>query len=176
MHASRPHIHLPAQITWQPAAQVHAPAHIYNWLTHPGSLTQRLRLHGSFSVLPQQEWQGLPSNTEAALLSLAHPDTAQIREVLLALNGIPVVVARTVLPLASLAGANAALGQMANRSLGSELFEAPPATREALWLTQLPATNPLGPLWGRQNRYLKRGAPLLVAEFFLPVFWQTFAS
>jgi len=174
--ATRPHTHLPTQIIWQPANQTTAPAHINDWLLHPGSLTQRLRQHGEFTVLPQHEWQGLPSITEATLLGMAQPQSAQLREVLLALNGTPVVVARTVLPLTSLAGANATLGRMANRSLGSELFEAPAATRDALWVTQLPTHNPLGPLWGRQNRYLKRGAPLLVAEFFLPIFWQQFAN
>lgn len=176
MPTTHPHTHLPAHIAWQPASQIAAPPHINDWLLHPGSLTQRLRQHGEFSVMPQQEWQGLASATEANLLGFANSAAAQLREVLLALDGTPVVVARTVLPLASLAGANATLGRMANRSLGSELFEAPAATRDALWVAQLPAHNPLGPLWGRQNRYLKRGAPLLVAEFFLPVFWQQFAS
>ncbi|MCG8437431.1 MAG: hypothetical protein MI751_05065, partial [Pseudomonadales bacterium] len=26
--------------------------------------------------------------------------------------------------------------------------------------------------WGRQSRFIKRGAPLLVAEYFLPALWE----
>src|SRR5699024_1653806 len=170
------HAHLPANITWHTLAQANAPTQIMDWLMASGSLTQRLQQRGVFSVLPQQEFHGAPTATETKLLMLPTPTRALIREVLLALDDIPVVVARTVLPLASLTGANAVLGQMANRSLGSALFEAPAATREHLWVTQLPDTNPLGPLWGRQNYYLNRGAPLLVADFFLPAFWQQFAN
>src|SRR5699024_1849233 len=104
--------------------------------------------------------------TEYALLDINVATDALIREVILTLDDIPVVVARTVVPISSLQEENSHLGQMANRSLGGELFQPPAAIRKQLWLTQLDANNPLGALWGRQNLYIKRTAPLLVAEYF----------
>src|SRR5699024_12607942 len=62
--ATRPHTHLPTQIIWQPANQTTAPAHINDWLLHPGSLTQRLRQHGEFTVLPQHEWRSEEHTSE----------------------------------------------------------------------------------------------------------------
>ena len=65
------------------------------------------------------------------------------------------------------------LGHMARRSLGAELFRAPRAQRAQVWATQtrLP-TATAAPCWGRQSLFLKRGKPLLVAEFFLPALWH----
>lgn len=109
--------------------------------------------------------------SDYAQLSLA-PEPVLIRDVVLMLDQTPMVLARSILPRSALSGDNAALGHMANRSLGTELFQAPKAVREQLWLTQLEASNPLGPLWGRQSRFNKRGGRLLVAEYFLPALWQ----
>lgn len=141
-----------------------------DWLLDTDSLTQRLMQHGNFSVQPQKEWMGNASLGEYELLALA-PEQALIREVVLMLDQEPVVLARSVIPHSTLVGENLSLSQMANRSLGSELFKAPKAIREQLWLTELEADPRLGALWGRQSRFSKRGKPLLVAEFFLPALW-----
>lgn len=141
-----------------------------DWLLDTGSLTQRLMQQGNFSVQPQKEWMSMASPSEYRLLALP-PEKALIREVVLMLEHQPVVLARSVIPQSTLAGENLTLSQMANRSLGSELFQTPRARREQLWLTQLNANHPLGALWGRQSRFSKRGKPLLVAEYFLPALW-----
>lgn len=165
------HQHLPLSPHWQKPEQVQAPTLVMDWLLDIGSLTQRLKRHGTFSVQPQEEWRGMAPSSDYALLELP-PEEALVRDVVLTLDGAPMVLARSVIPHSALMGDNATLGQMANRSLGLELFQAPKAIREQLWLTQLPANNPLGPLWGRQSRFNKRGGRLLVAEYFLPTLWQ----
>jgi chorismate lyase len=113
-----------------------------------------------------------PTAAEGRLLGLRARQRALVREVLLLLNGEPVVFARSVLPLASLTGANRVLGHMARRSLGAELFRNPRARRLAVWVAQVPPLRlplELDQLaWGRQSLFIKRGQPLLVAEVFLP--------
>jgi len=165
------HQHLPLTPHWLAPEHVQAPAPVMDWLLDIGSLTQRLKRHGAFSVEPQEEWRGMAPLSDYGLLELP-PEEALVRDVILALDGEPVVLARSVMPQSVLEGENAMLGQMADRSLGLELFQTPKAIREQLWLTQLAPTNPLGPLWGRQSRFNKRGGRLLVAEYFLPALWQ----
>lgn len=162
-------------LRWRPLAQIRAPARVRPWLQDTGSLTRRLQSLGHFSVQPLTQSVARPGDEEAWLLGLAPRRRALIREVLLLLDDRPVVWARSVIPLASLQGANRVLGHMANRSLGAELFRRPPAKRQAVWAApvdtaRLPVTT-TDPAWGRQSLFLKRGRPLLVAEVFLPALW-----
>jgi chorismate--pyruvate lyase len=164
---------------WRDAALVQVPRPAADWVRDPASLTHRLRARGSFSVRPLTQSVRAPRPDEQRLLSQQPRQWALIREVLLHLDGRPVVHARSVLPLASLRGANRRLAHMAQRSLGAELFRAPAARRRAVWLARVPAhtlpaeTGTREPVWGRQSLFLKRGAPLLVAEFFLPTLWDS---
>ncbi|MCH8542109.1 MAG: chorismate lyase [Alcanivorax sp.] len=166
---------------WRPLAQLAAPAAVTDWLADSGSLTHRLKKHGRFVVTPLRQQVAPPRPDEARLLGLRPRRAALIREVILSLDGEPVVFARSVLPLRSLSGANRVLGHMARRSLGAELFRRPPARRAAVWGTCMPASALPHPvpgdlpsdslLWGRQSLFLKRRKPLLVAEIFLPHLW-----
>jgi chorismate lyase len=168
----RPSPILDAELIWQPLGRVRPPPELQGWLAEPGSLTRRLQRYGQFSVRPLLQRVARPSAAEAMLLGLPSRQVALIREVLLLLDGQPVVFARSILPLQSLVGANRVLGHMAGRSLGAELFKLPRATRRAVWVARLPVSRlPLPvaePCWGRQSLFAKRGQPLLVAEVFLP--------
>lgn len=165
-------------IRWRDAALVHAPRPVAAWLADPASLTRRLQARGRFAVEPLRQGIRAPRAEEARLLGLRFRQHALIREVLLYLDGVPVVYARSVLPLSSLKGKNRILGHMARRSLGAELFRPPRARRRAVWVAQVPATalpaeaGAREPAWGRQSLFLKRGRPLLVAEVFLPALWN----
>lgn len=160
-------------LRWWPLPVIQAPAPMRDWLADAGSLTRRLQRFGTFRVVPQRQMIAVPRAEEAALLGLPGRQQALIREVLLYVDDVPVVFARSVLPLASLKGANRVLGHMAKRSLGAELFRAPRAQRAQVWATQtqLPDAG-LAACWGRQSLFIKRGQPLLVAEFFLPALWS----
>ena len=167
---------LPAHCHWQPLGRQPLPPVIGDWIADSGSLTQRLRRHGRFAVRPLRQWIAQPSLTELRLAGQRLRQHALLREVLLTLDGEPVVFARSVLPLRSLHGANRVLGHMARRSLGLELFKPPKAERRAVWVTrldgeQLPVPGLRGPVWGRASLFEKRGQPCLVAEFFLPALW-----
>lgn len=164
---------------WRREALVDIPGPVALWLRDRASLTRRLEALGRFRVQPQHQAVEVPSPVEARLLRLRSRQAALIREVLLYLDDEPVVYARSVLPLASLRGANRRLGRMANRSLGAELFRHPAAQRDAVWVARipgesLPETAGAGhnEVWGRQSLFRKRGKPLLVAEIFLPGLWE----
>jgi chorismate--pyruvate lyase len=163
---------------WRDAALVRVPREIAAWVHDPASLTHRLRARGAFRVRPLGQSVRSPRPDERRLLGQQPRQWALIREVLLHLDGTPVVHARSVLPLASLQGSNRRLGHMAQRSLGAELFQAPAAQRRAVWLARVPASalpaeaGAREPVWGRQSLFVKRARPLLVAEFFLPTFWD----
>ncbi|MCB1836507.1 MAG: chorismate lyase [Alcanivoracaceae bacterium] len=159
-------------LRWWPLPVIQAPAEVRDWLADGGSLTRRLQRFGTFRVVPQRQMIAAPRAEEAALLGLPGRQHALIREVSLYVNDQPVVFARSVLPLASLGGANRVLGHMARRSLGTELFRAPRAKRAQVWATQAVVPGGVEPCWGRQSLFLKRGQPLLVAEFFLPALWS----
>lgn len=165
---------------WQVPARQRPPAAACHWLLDQGSLTRRLQALGHFRVEPRSQQISVPGAAEARLLGLPARRRALIREVVLHVDDLPVVYARSVLPLASLKGANRVLGHMARRSLGAELFRRPAAQRVALWVAEWPASQlPLtvtAPCWGRQSLFLKRGHPLLVAEVFLPTLYQLASS
>lgn len=159
---------------WRPLQHLDPPAPVADWLADAGSLTRRLQRYGRFSVMPRHQRIATPRADEACLLELSPRRYALIREVLLKLDGEPVVQARTVIPLSSLHGANRILGHMARRSLGSELFRPPAAARPMVWGARIPGTLLVDgqPAWGRQSLFLKRGMPLLVSEIFLARHWE----
>ncbi|MEQ3635119.1 chorismate lyase [Alcanivorax sp.] len=157
---------------WRPLEQLVLPPIIRDWMADPGSLTRRLKHHGHFSVVPGLHTIALPRADERRLLPLPVRRVALIREVTLHLDDTPVVAARSVLPLTSLAGANRSLGHMGSRSLGLELYNRPTCQRDQVWARLASADQDHSLCWGRQSRFIKRGAPLLVAEYFLPALWE----
>ncbi|MZR63185.1 chorismate lyase [Alcanivorax sp. DP30] len=157
---------------WRPLGQLVMPPLIRDWMADPDSLTLRLRRHGHFQVVPGFHAMAVPTLDERRLLDLPIRQAALVREVTLMLDDIPVVAARSILPVSSLRGANRSLGHMGSRSLGLELYKRPLCQRDQVW-ARLASPGHGHPLcWGRQSRFIKRGAPLLVAEYFLPALWE----
>ncbi|MFT6488197.1 chorismate--pyruvate lyase family protein [uncultured Alcanivorax sp.] len=157
---------------WRPLEQLVLPPRIRDWMADPASLTLRLKRHGQFRVEPGYHAISFPRADERQLLNLAPRRAALIREVTLLLDDTPVVAARSVLPLASLTGANRSLGHMGSRSLGLELYKRPTCLRDQVWARLGSPAEAMPVCWGRQSRFIKRGEPLLVAEYFLPALWE----
>lgn len=162
---------LRADHQWRALERLTLPPVIRDWLSDSASLTARLRRHGAFRVAHGASWIGRPDADEQRLLDHSGRRFALIREVTLLLDGEPVVEARSALPVISLNGANRGLANMGSRSLGSELYRRPAARRGRVWVRHGATPAGHGPCWGRQSRFIKRGRPLLVAEYFLPALW-----
>lgn len=159
-----------------PRAAACAPRSLLPFLLEHGSLSRLLRAHGrELRVL--RLWQGFHAGPAGALWT---------REVLLLLDGVPVVWARSVLPAGALRGPWRALRGFGTRPLGDWLFQRPDLRRGPLELRRLggahvlvrAAARALGragfphaacaPLWARRSAFLHRGCALELTELFLP--------
>ncbi|MBC9248796.1 chorismate--pyruvate lyase [Pseudomonas alcaligenes] len=166
---------------WLNAAQLHpAPAPLQrDWLFDRDSLTRRLTAlsAGQFSVLPlQQGWQVLRVD-ECAALQLPAGSQGWVREVFLRGAGQAWVFARSVAARSALEGSGLDLGKLGSRSLGELLFSDRAFSREELQVCRypaawLPAEVREERLWGRRSCFWRDGLGVLVAEVFLPTFWQ----
>lgn len=171
--------------SWQSTATLDLCALERSWLDDAGSLTARLCTLGEFRVQLLDERQIALSDDDAGFLQLPPLNDCLLREVILRVDNTPMVFATSLLPLASLAGNNQVLGQMHERSLGSELFRAPCATRPQLEACFMPA-NQLPDacqlrghstkLLARRSLFIKQQQPLMVGECFLPSLWQRLAN
>jgi len=155
------------------------------WLRAPGSLSRRIAALGDrFEV--QTLRQG-----PARLLPIESHDVGAtrswVREVMLKLDGEPLVWARSVTPRDALAGPWRALRGLGQRPLADLLFadrrvHRTPLRREKLprggalqrrlarqWEAATGNTPPRGMVWGRSSVFRRRrGPPLRVMEAFVP--------
>ncbi|MEF8833440.1 MAG: chorismate lyase [Halofilum sp. (in: g-proteobacteria)] len=171
---------------WYPATRLHrgrVPASVRAWLFAGGSLTAhvRARCPVGFRLRILRQRVARPRRDEARLLDIAPGGRALVREIELCCGTQPLVVARTIIPLASLRGRQQRLAGLGRRPLGALLFADRSARREPyqiarLTLRQAGVARPpevATPVWGRRAVFRLGGAPLLVSEFFLPVLYAT---
>lgn len=167
--------------SWQTTAALNLSALERSWLEDAGSLTARLCTLGEFRVELLHERQISLPDDDATFLQLPRLSACLLREVILRSDNIPVVFATSLLPLASLAGDNQVLGHMRERSLGSELFRNPCATRQQLQACCMPASQlpnaceldgSTPKLLARRSLFIKQRQPLMVGECFLPSLWR----
>ncbi len=155
-------------------------ADLYDWLVDTGSLTARLKLHcQEFTVEILTEGNYPLSDDEKTKLNLTE-SIGFVREVLLKLDGIPWVFARSVMPLNVLTAPGGELDKLGTRSLGSVLFSTPDMQRSEIEIAEfdtqsrvyelsgLLSSTPKLSLFGRRSCFLLAGKSLLVSEVFLP--------
>lgn len=138
-----------------------------DWLFDAGSLTARLKAlcPGKFSVVPTRQFYGSPSTIEQKELGLQSQQSVWVREVILQLDGLPVVHARTAIPLTTLTGPEKQLQQLGSRSLGSYLFSQPHLRRGELIASRC-QENSLDLLWSRRSVFYLGDKGLMVSEAF----------
>ncbi|MBL8259405.1 MAG: chorismate lyase [Candidatus Competibacteraceae bacterium] len=152
------------------------------WLLDAGSLTRRVRhaCSGQFRVRVLDQRWARPGRDEARALRLRWDARAWTREVQLLCDGRPWVFARTVIPEKTLRGRGRRLTALGTKPLGAVLFADPGVRRGPVEIARIVAGQRLhrrafadlgGPpeaIWGRRSVFRIDGAPLLVAEIFLP--------
>lgn len=157
------------------------------WLRAPGSLSRRLaRLGERFEVQVLSQRTAPFRAQERLALGLPRRGCTLVREVILRVDGRPLVWARSSLHQSALAGPWKALKGLGSRPLGHLLYddrrvrrsELQPRrlarhghTRRQMQKQWLAATgSPASPqmLWSRNSVFSRRGAELRVMELFAP--------
>jgi chorismate lyase len=156
------------------------PEAVQSWTYEFGSLTKRLRAVYGDSVAVKvlfQYWR-VPFLTERRLLRLPEQRLCLTREVLLYVDNTPLILARTIIPTATIKFAQRSLTRLGTRPLGEVIFSYPHLERVAMDVTliqpniwtdyALQLTGIQSSLPGRRTVYAIEHKPLLVSEFFLP--------
>lgn len=146
-----------------------------DWLAAEGSLTARLSAHGHFQVELLYQGAGRCLPHEARALALPRPRRVIVRHVRLRVDGLAVVLARSVVSPSALARSWRLLRGLGNRPLGAALWMDPKIRRERPLFGLLPRTHPLlrgngpdVPVPARCARFWLQDEPLLLIEAFLP--------
>lgn len=153
-----------------------------SWLFDRSSLTARLIRHGrtsgagAFRVELLQQAVAAPTLDERLVLNLRSRRHAIVREVRLYCGNLPMVYARTVIPLSTITGRQRMYANLGNRPLGAMLFADKSMRRDQVAVSCLQAGDYLhertgvetGRIWGRRSVFHVGGKPLLVSEYFLP--------
>lgn len=154
------------------------------WQRAPGSLTVRLKALGDrFEVLTLRQRVAPLLAEERRVLG---PGRHLVREVILQVDGVPLVWARSAAPARALAGPWRALVGLGTRPLGQLLFDDPRVVRTPLqphrwcrggpghrriahdWLQATGVLWPAAVAQGRSSVFERRGAKLRVFEAFAP--------
>ena len=167
------------------SGEIHrAPREWQPWLSDTGSLTQKIE-KAVGQKLEVQVLRDCPQtlNSDESRYFHFKIRRCRVREVLLCVNGIPLVMAHSVIPTLSASGSNHAILRLGTKPLGAVLFsktrmhsKAKPARDIArldktsvLWKKSAQHFSGLSsPLWARRTLYRLKGHPILVNEIFLP--------
>ncbi|MFG6447774.1 chorismate--pyruvate lyase family protein [Roseateles sp. BYS180W] len=158
-----------------------------DWLRAPGSLSKRLAQLGQrFEVQVLRQGVAPLRGPERRALGLPRRGCTFVREVLLRVDGVPLVWARSALHAAALAGPWKALKGLGQRPLAHLLYEDPRIQRSALqprrlarmghtrrhmvrqWQQSTGSAPAADMLWSRNSVFLRGGAQLRVMELFAP--------
>lgn len=138
------------------------------WVLDTGSLTKRLQQvsKGDFRVRVRKQRWALPYLSERKVLGLSTREHALVREVDLLCHDDIWVQARSIVPLATLSGAERQLNYLGERPLGAFLFSSKSMRRGPLELFRQQSSE--GMSYSRRSVFSLHGKPLLVTERFLP--------
>ena len=161
-----------------------APRKWQSWLSDTGSLTQKIEsvIGQKLEVLVLQDCRQNLNSDESRYFHFKIK-RCRLREVLLCVNGIPLVMARSIIPNSSSSGSNHEVLRLGKKPLGAVLFAKKRMhskkkshrvisrldKKSALWkkcFQQYPELQSVS--WARRTLYQLKGRPLLVSEVFLP--------
>jgi chorismate--pyruvate lyase len=161
------------------------------WLTRPGALTVALRALGSLKLRVLAEYPAGAQPDEAYRLGLSVQAPVWVREIVMKIGQTECVVARSVTPLHASHGVWQGVRRLQSRPLADILYDDVAILRSDFEVARLSRQIPLYQtakrilldstrihahsnqlLVARRSVFWRQGTPLLVAECFLPEFWQ----
>lgn len=156
-----------------------------DWLTRGGSLTAHLRRLGTVTVDVTREAVSQPWRDESAALNITPRTPVWTREVVLKVDGVPFVAAHSIVPLDVSSGVWQAIRRLRTRPLAELLYSDSSVWRSALTSRRIAARDPLYRLAAarmigqqphafvaRRSVFVRKSAPLMVTECFLPALWS----
>ena len=155
------------------------------WLFRPGALTNGLRQLGNVNIRILTECiQSLPPD-EAGTTRQKTSSPVWVREILMSINNVPAVAARSLTPLKASHGTWKGIRQLQTRPLADILYNDHSITRSNFecgfvkrtmpiynTLEQVLQPMPARPTLARRSTFWRNNLPLLVTECFLPAFWN----
>ncbi|UJF19289.1 chorismate lyase [Vibrio sp. SS-MA-C1-2] len=139
-----------------------------DWLLDSTSLSLRLQKHCQHldvKVINQQSVEHLAPNDQAWLGNVS----CLVREVVISGDKKPWVIARTLIPHATLTNDEQDILDLGDNLLGLRIFSHSTARRDEIEVaTILPDPTSNKKLWARRSRLWINNKPMLVAELFLP--------
>ncbi len=161
-----------------------------DWLSRGGALTSHLAHLGKVDVQVLREAVELGWVDEIPCLKVNARTLLWVREVLLRVNGMPFVAARSAVPLAASHGVWRALRGLHTQPLSTLLYHDKSIKRSALVSRRLNRCHPLyrlacrnvpeiksePTLSARRSIFVRLGVPLLVTECMLNTLWTHLAS
>lgn len=157
---------------WVPAHRLNKtniPTKLWPWLITDASLTDKLRKLGTLSVEVLEDAWGTPTARERQRLKLNPRHAARIRTVLLKVDGITVIYARSIIPARSIRGHWRQIKHLKNKPLGGYLFQHRTLSRSKIEVTQLPKAmfpSQDQTVWARRSVFHLFGPGILVNEAF----------
>jgi chorismate--pyruvate lyase len=154
------------------------------WLMRPGALTMGLRQLGRLELRVLREFSTGATLDEAKDMHLRVRSPVWIREVAMRINGIDCVVARSLTPLRASHSVWQAMRTLRSRPLMDILYQDRAIKRTGFNVARvtrlLPMMQPISQLkknstqglLARRSVFWRAQAPLMVAECFLPAFWD----
>lgn len=172
---------------WRSAAAPSLTPHQKFWLFRPGALTAGLRRLGHLELRVEREQvKGLHSD-EAWMLARPARSEIWLREICMSIDGTDAVFARSFTPLAASHALWQGMRRLRTRPLADMLYHDPQITRSRFFVCRLHRQQPLyrsmrlrlgadcpdaTDVLARCSVFWRLGQPLLVAEAFLPDFWE----
>ncbi len=162
---------------------INPPRELRPWLTLPTSLSARLRAHSArFRVHPLRQQPDFCLPDEFEPIGLPRRCRIRVREVLLHCDNLPVVLARTIMPVRSTTSCWPGFRSLGAAPLGDILFGDPQVVRGELEFARLRRTHPLSQmananfpgdtgeylLYSRRCLFRRENNLMLVTEVFLP--------
>ncbi len=158
-----------------------------HWLFRPGALTAGLRQLGQVRLRVVDEYAQGAAPDEAQAMRIPAGSAVWVREVLMSIDGVDSVPARSLTPLSASHGSWQGMRRLVTRPLADMLYHDRSVTRSPFACRRLASPLPFFRmvaglpsvsasdarfLWARRSVFWRHGQPLLVAECFLPAFWR----
>jgi chorismate--pyruvate lyase len=177
----------PADHHWRATPLPSFSAHQKDWLTRTGSLTAHLHTLGAVTVDVTREAVDTSWQDEWRALGVTPRTPVWTREVVLKVDGVPFVVAHSIVALSDSNGVWQSMRRLRTRPLAELLYSDSSVSRSILVSRVLTARHPLHrlaisqadashALAARRSIFVRHGAPLMVTECMLDALWRKLAA